>query len=447
MIQSIICPFCRARVQGLATYQQLSRPSNIAINSQAESVAVDKSVDAAFLRAHRLLRQRKFNKTVFEMEKIVSNERLPIRVRATAMRLQLHGLSVTATLEHQKIIGLKLASLDTTFDWDEDLSINASRTFGITYRRGDGTCLVADIMSQQLNRLQAAQHRYADSTNTSLKTWNHLFTNITLQLEKCVQYKGMDEKYAKQLLWHYFEDEFDLKGRPACYPHAIVLLDKIHKFSIEDARLLVKASFIYQLCARAQDAINLLRKCVSFMDIVRSNYRLRKRYRRDVLEGIVQLASLLLQQGSIDEALKICEKYRTKISSCTDVLVNALSMVDRFEEAVLLLHDRQVYKKSQNITNQPDNGQLLAVIANQWTWGVGTRSANHLEAHLKHRNKLRPAEKRFRINTSAPNTTKVDPLGQWSDMSYNELRSSRCNIEKLHVDSIDNDTWIREYIK
>ena len=401
-------------------------------------------------------------------------ETLSQRGRTTEALKIVNGYLDDATLAVDMTASLLLIKFHTTFNKDDlsesflildrlqELDSNEDLWSHVTfqkkllmqswyYRRGTGTCTLADMMSLELEKVPKP-----DRTKNHHDDWSHIdsfnskITAITKQLEKCIAFTGTPQHYKRWLFWNYYNHEFDLEvGTPVCHHELESLLDLMSGWSIEDAELITKASTVYRFCGRPDAAIGLLQRSLSFMSTIHRDPKKRQLYRKYVLEGIVQLALSYLQTGRVQDAIGICEDFKSRIASCTDVLVNAYSVSDQFQKAVLTLHEREVFKQKQNDTNPPDGEQLLASVGNQWQWGVGTRSAELFNTHLAAISDLNTSE-------GVPPPMNPEPLlkfaapegdGGWSGLRNEKLYTTRCNIERVHVDSLSIEAWTRDYAR
>jgi hypothetical protein len=423
----------------------------VSIQPNGIQAEVSSNIVTDFSRADALSRRGQFQAAASLLDKWLSGDDLTVNLRASAQLIQFYGAFDRRRPERAKGIALQLAELDSKDALWEIVEAGDStlQRRPWYYHRGAGTCHVVDILHLESELAPKPDHRHPDH-ELQIDAQNARISGITRQLEACVQFTHANIRYKKWLFWNYYKHDVDLvTGTPRCSLKLTALVDDLaDTLGIEDAQLVADGAVVYQYCARTDDAIALLRKSLSFMHVVHSDEKKRQLYRRPVLQAIVHLAEALLQRGDVKECIAICEEYQVKISTCTDVLVHAYSFSNQYERAVLLMHSRELYKHAQNDSKR-ENGQLLAEVANQWKWNVGVRSRETFERHQRDKQQLTDEPQRAPSNESAASLTHdlaTPDASGWSSLRNDQLHTTRCNIEKRHVDTLDVRTWRRDYL-
>lgn len=443
-----------AREATTLPYKQMSLPRTATVvitpNGDGSAIADSSSVVRDLSKAHSLSKARRHKEAEQILRKWVDSTDIGVDLLSSALLIQFYGRfqGSDPSSGSAKELLVTLAELDTQDElWDKVRKTKRLTGREWYYRRGRGTCHAADVASMELR--SAEQLDRNDQDVAAIAEFNEKVSAVTRLLELCVSMPASSQEYRKWLFWNYFNHEYDLaSGTPVCPPKLEAVTDQLTDLGIADADLINRAAQVLQFCARSGDAVNLLRKQLSFMRIVRSDAKMRELYRKPVLEGIVQLALALLQQGEFQESIAICEQFKTKIASCTDVLVNAYSFSDQYADAVLIMHQREIFKHAQNDTDRFESGQLLADVVNQWKWNVGVRSQAAFAKHKEQKRRLEAGEtfespQNFALEGFA---SPDSASGGWSALRNDKLATSRCNIEKVHVDSIDPETWRRDYM-
>ena len=433
-------------------YKKISLPKAAAviIKPNGAGSAADTSIVQDLSTAHSLSKARRPKEAEQILHKWVNNTDIGVDLRSSALLIQFYGRfqGNDPSSGNAKELLETLVDLDTQDElWDAVRKTKRLAGREWYYRRGKGTCHAADVASMELRGIEKLDRN--DQDVAAIAEFNEKVSAVTRLLEVCVSMPASSQEYKKWLFWNYFNHEYDLaSGTPMCPPKLEAVTDQLTGLGIADADLINRASQVMQFCARSSDAISLLRKQVSFMRIVRNDAKMRELYRKPVLEGIVQLALALLQQGEFQESIAICEQFKTKIASCTDVLVNAYSFSDQYADAVLIMHQREIFKHAQNDTDRFESGQLLADVVNQWKWNVGVRSQAAFAKHKEQKRRLEAGEtSESQQNFALEGIASPDSAsGGWSALRNERLATSRCNIEKVHADSIDPETWRRDYM-